>query len=148
THAPGSPPVRWDRDASRVAVAIRWAVRDGRCLLVCAIVTSWQGLGRHPDRPSEEIVREAAATAARALDRGEQELATRHEQRHPAGADAVSLELDGGPEARLLADVVAYGRYLLAASSRPGLPPATLQGIWNREVRAPWSSNYTTNINV
>ena len=25
---------------------------------------------------------------------------------------------------------------------------ANLQGIWNREVRPPWSSNYTTNINL
>ncbi len=41
-----------------------------------------------------------------------------------------------------------YGRYLLISSSRPGGPPANLQGIWNKELRPPWSSNYTTNINV
>lgn len=41
-----------------------------------------------------------------------------------------------------------YGRYLLIASSRPGSPPANLQGIWNKELRAPWSSNYTININT
>ncbi len=41
-----------------------------------------------------------------------------------------------------------YGRYLLISSSRPGGPPANLQGIWNKEMRPPWSSNYTTNINV
>ncbi len=41
-----------------------------------------------------------------------------------------------------------YGRYLLIASSRPGTQPANLQGIWNQEVRPPWSSNYTTNINT
>jgi alpha-L-fucosidase 2 len=41
-----------------------------------------------------------------------------------------------------------YGRYLLISSSRPGGPPANLQGIWNKELRAPWSSNYTTNINA
>ena len=41
-----------------------------------------------------------------------------------------------------------YGRYLLIASSRPGTQAANLQGIWNDMVRAPWSSNYTTNINV
>ena len=41
-----------------------------------------------------------------------------------------------------------YGRYLLIASSRvPGVP-ANLQGIWNKELRAPWSSNYTININT
>ncbi len=41
-----------------------------------------------------------------------------------------------------------YGRYLLISSSRPGGIPANLQGIWNEHVRPPWSSNYTTNINV
>lgn len=41
-----------------------------------------------------------------------------------------------------------YGRYLLISSSRQKGVPANLQGIWNNEVRPPWSSNYTTNINV
>ncbi|KRE32775.1 glycosyl hydrolase family 95 catalytic domain-containing protein [Paenibacillus sp. Soil724D2] len=41
-----------------------------------------------------------------------------------------------------------FGRYLLIASSRTGSQPANLQGIWNRELRPPWSSNFTTNINV
>jgi alpha-L-fucosidase 2 len=41
-----------------------------------------------------------------------------------------------------------YSRYLLIASSRPGGPPANLQGIWNKEMQPPWSSNFTTNINV
>lgn len=41
-----------------------------------------------------------------------------------------------------------YGRYLLISSSRPGGTPANLQGIWNKELRAPWSSNFTININT
>ncbi|THV28042.1 glycosyl hydrolase family 95 catalytic domain-containing protein [Glycomyces paridis] len=41
-----------------------------------------------------------------------------------------------------------FGRYLLAASSRPGTQAANLQGIWNREVTPPWNCDYTTNINV
>ena len=41
-----------------------------------------------------------------------------------------------------------YGRYLLISSSRKGSQPANLQGIWNEEVRPPWSSNYTININT
>ncbi|MBO1004022.1 glycoside hydrolase family 95 protein [Pseudogracilibacillus auburnensis] len=41
-----------------------------------------------------------------------------------------------------------YGRYLLISSSRPGTQPANLQGIWNDDVRPPWSSNYTLNINA
>ena len=41
-----------------------------------------------------------------------------------------------------------YGRYLLISSSRLAGVPANLQGIWNKELRPPWSANYTTNINV
>lgn len=41
-----------------------------------------------------------------------------------------------------------YGRYLLISSSRVTDIPANLQGIWNKELRAPWSSNYTININT
>ena len=41
-----------------------------------------------------------------------------------------------------------YGRYLLISSSRTKGVPANLQGIWNKELRPPWSSNYTTNINT
>jgi len=41
-----------------------------------------------------------------------------------------------------------YGRYLMISSSRPGSLPANLQGIWNNHTQAPWSSNYTLNINA
>lgn len=42
-----------------------------------------------------------------------------------------------------------YGRYLLMGSSRaPGILPANLQGIWNKEMVAPWNSDFHTNINI
>lgn len=41
-----------------------------------------------------------------------------------------------------------FNRYLMIASSRRGGMPANLQGIWNHYLRAPWSSNYTININA
>lgn len=41
-----------------------------------------------------------------------------------------------------------YGRYLTIASSRAGTQASNLQGIWNESLRAPWSSNYTLNINT
>jgi alpha-L-fucosidase 2 len=48
----------------------------------------------------------------------------------------------------LAALLFQYGRYLLIASSRAGSQPANLQGIWNASLRAPWSSNFTLNINT
>jgi alpha-L-fucosidase 2 len=55
---------------------------------------------------------------------------------------------DGAADEGLFALLFHYGRYLLIASSRPGSQPANLQGIWNDQVRPPWSCNWTTNINT
>jgi alpha-L-fucosidase 2 len=41
-----------------------------------------------------------------------------------------------------------YGRYLLISSSRPGAPPANLQGIWNDSNSPPWNCDYHSNINI
>lgn len=41
-----------------------------------------------------------------------------------------------------------YGKYLTIAGSRKGGQALNLQGIWNDNIRPPWSSNYTTNINA
>jgi alpha-L-fucosidase 2 len=54
----------------------------------------------------------------------------------------------GKPDPSLEEMYFQFGRYLLISSSRPGGIPASLQGIWNKEIRPPWRSNYTTNINL
>jgi alpha-L-fucosidase 2 len=41
-----------------------------------------------------------------------------------------------------------FGRYLLICGSQPGSQPANLQGIWNGELKGPWDSKYTVNINT
>ncbi len=41
-----------------------------------------------------------------------------------------------------------FGRYLLIACSREGGLPATLQGIWNKDILPPWDCKYTININT
>ena len=60
----------------------------------------------------------------------------------------LELYSKGGTDSRLEETYFQFGRYLLIACSRPGGVPANLQGIWNKEFRAPWSSNYTININT
>ena len=55
---------------------------------------------------------------------------------------------DGKWSACLEGTYFQYGRYLLAASSRPGTLPANLQGVWNAHERSPWGSGYWHNINV
>ena len=41
-----------------------------------------------------------------------------------------------------------FGRYLLISSSRPGLLPPNLQGLWANTVNTPWNGDYHLNINV
>ncbi len=52
------------------------------------------------------------------------------------------------PDPQLAALYFQFGRYLLIASSRPGSQPANLQGVWNDQLRPPWDSKYTVNINT
>ena len=141
--------IAWEEDgSSRAVVAVRTRTDNGRLLMVCAIVTTWQGLGRAPDRPVAEVLAEAVSQAETALARGAAELRRRHLAAPLPGTGEMGLVLHGSEEAELLATSFAYGRHLLASASRPGLPPANLQGIWNERLEAPWSSNYTVNINV
>jgi alpha-L-fucosidase 2 len=56
---------------------------------------------------------------------------------------------DGGEDNALMAMYFQYGRYLLMGSSRgPAVLPANLQGIWNKEMNAPWNADFHTNINL
>lgn len=56
---------------------------------------------------------------------------------------------DGATDNGLLALYFQYGRYLLMGSSRhPGVLPANLQGIWNKDFNAAWNSDFHTNINL
>lgn len=41
-----------------------------------------------------------------------------------------------------------FSRYLLISSSRPGLLPANLQGLWATEYQTPWNGDYHLNINL
>lgn len=41
-----------------------------------------------------------------------------------------------------------FGRYLLISSSREGLLPANLQGLWADSYQCPWNGDYHLNINV
>jgi alpha-L-fucosidase 2 len=56
---------------------------------------------------------------------------------------------NGAIDNGLIALYFQYGRYLLMSSSRaPGVLPANLQGIWNKDMNAPWNADFHTNINL
>ena len=54
------------------------------------------------------------------------------------------------PESKALAELYYnFSRYLLISCSRkPGTLPATLQGLWCKDMDPPWGSKYTININT
>ncbi len=134
--------------------------------LYFTVKTSFQGFDKHPylegketDICCKELWKKLAA-------RPYEELKNRHISDYRAFYDRVSFSLEGasmhdvptdlrlrefeqdGQEKGIIPLLFQYGRYLLISSSRPGTQPANLQGIWNDKLRAPWSSNFTTNINT
>jgi alpha-L-fucosidase 2 len=142
-----------------------------RMTLLVTAATGYRGHGSAPDRTAGECRREAADRLASAVERFEGEGVRRilasHVERHRQLFRSVHLDL--GTASRPTSDtselirassadedrahelttlLFHYGRYLLIASSQPGTQAANLQGIWNRDPRPAWSSNYTLNINT
>ncbi|WP_156253368.1 glycoside hydrolase family 95 protein [Pseudactinotalea terrae] len=89
----------------------------------------------------------ARADHAALFDRVRLELADRHADDLPTDERLRAVQA-GGHDPALVELLFDYGRYLLIASSRPGTQTANLQGIWNDQPQPPWTSNWTTNINV
>lgn len=135
------------------------------CIIRLAIATGYRGFDQTPDTPLENVQAQTMRELDAALSRDYTALRQRHESDHRRLFDRVSLDLGTSPAASLptderrdrfadapdpslLALYFQYGRYLLISSSRIGSQPANLQGIWNFQVQPPWSSNWTSNINI
>ncbi|MCX7711439.1 MAG: glycoside hydrolase family 95 protein [Clostridia bacterium] len=134
--------------------------------LTLAANTSYNGFDREPGADGKDCTRLCRGTLDRVKDLSYEELKAAHLEDYQKLYKRVELKLgtgeaaalptdqrlerlkNGGEDPQLAALYFQYGRYLLISSSRPGTQPANLQGIWNCQVRPPWSSNYTTNINT
>lgn len=55
---------------------------------------------------------------------------------------------EGGADLGLEQLYFNFGRYLLISCSRKGTLPAALQGLWNKDMEAPWDAKFTININT
>ncbi len=134
--------------------------------ILLTAATGYGGFDQLPDHSAEEIGNACEEQLRAAAKKSDGELLGRHLADHQSLFRRVGLDLGKTPASalptnerlksfatdetdhHLLALYFQYGRYLLIASSRPGSQPANLQGIWNEEIRPPWSSNWTANINV
>ena len=126
--------------------------------------TSFNGYDRQPFTEGRDEKQLCVGDLAVLEDLSWDDALAAHIADHRALYDRVTLELEGGDyddvptderlraaredDNGLCALLFHYGRYLLIASSRPGTQAANLQGIWNQDLRAIWSSNYTININT
>lgn len=58
------------------------------------------------------------------------------------------FEFQDEDDPQLAALYFQYGRYLLISSTREGLLPPNLQGLWANTIQTPWNGDYHLNINV
>jgi len=130
----------------------------------CA-ATSYSGHDLSPDKEGVDPGRAVSRDLEKAMQLSFDDLRQRHVEDYQSLYRRVQLNLgesnvsDDLPTDRRIAEYGAadtgliellfqFGRYLMISSSRQGTLPANLQGIWNKETRPPWSSNWTLNINA
>ncbi|MGN0570554.1 MAG: glycosyl hydrolase family 95 catalytic domain-containing protein [Candidatus Fimenecus sp.] len=125
--------------------------------------TGFSGFDKMPETDRNTIMQKCK-TALNAVDKHYDTLKSRHiadfsalygqqsvsfAEQSEETADAILQNVkNGGDENSLCELLYNYGKYMLIAGSRKGGQPLNLQGIWNKSVRPPWSSNYTVNINT
>jgi alpha-L-fucosidase 2 len=134
-------------------------------IILIGAATGFRRFNQLPDTPKDLVIGAAKRSVETARKQTYAQLKVRHLDDHRRLFRRVHLDLGGQersaiptderidgfeqrPDMALLALYFNYGRYLLMTSSRPGTQPANLQGIWNAQIRPPWSSNWTANINV
>ena len=134
--------------------------------LFLSAATSYHGFTSRPDLSAHALEQRCTTRLAAGMNKGYEVLRAAHISDYQHLFQRVTLDLGtsdgqelptderlaavqkGANDDALLALYFQYGRYLLIASSRPGTQPANLQGIWNDQVRPPWSSNWTINVNT
>jgi alpha-L-fucosidase 2 len=135
-------------------------------ILYVAAATSFNGYDKCPDSDGKDEEKLATTFLQSALKKKYDQLLSSHIKDYQKYFNRLSISLteekksilpidkrleaykNGKPDLALEQLYFQFGRYLLICSSRPGGMPANLQGIWNKEIRPPWRSNYTTNINL
>ncbi|ASA19927.1 glycoside hydrolase family 95 protein [Paenibacillus donghaensis] len=133
--------------------------------LCFSAATSYNGFDQVPGRAGKDYSAAAQEDLRQALKQSYESLRAAHIADYRSLYSRVQLSLGkrqapediaadqwikhyGASDPALVELLFQYGRYLMISGSRPGTQPTNLQGIWNQETRAPWSSNWTLNINA
>jgi len=137
--------------------------------ILIVMTTSFNGFDKDPAKEGRDYISMATRRMEQAASKGYDALKRAHVDDYKRLFDRVSLNLGATDSAiaalttdrqlksytdeqqanpELEALYFQYGRYLLISCSRTPAVPANLQGLWNESLLPPWSSNYTTNINM
>ena len=135
-------------------------------VLYVSAATSFNGFDKCPDSDGKDEVKLATGYLQSALKKTYTQLLDAHVKDYQKYFNRVQFSINDAAAAdkatdQRLADYKTgttdnaleemyfqFGRYLLISSSRPGGTAANLQGIWCKEIRPSWRSNFTTNINL
>jgi alpha-L-fucosidase 2 len=135
-------------------------------VVLISAATSFNGFDKCPVSQGKDENAVAIDDLAKVSNFTYNQLLSNHEADYQKYFNRISLTLSGQPAPEIATDerlrkykdgeadpnleilYFQFGRYLLISSSRPGGIPANLQGIWNRQIRPSWRSNFTTNINL
>jgi alpha-L-fucosidase 2 len=152
-----------DVEGSETSLSVK---RAKSAVIAAAIATSYNGFDKEPGTGGKDPKSQIKKCFEKAEGRSFLQLKESHvqdfrnffdrvsfligenEQKNKPTDTRLKLYTEGKDDPDLEALYFQFGRYLLISCSRPGGIPANLQGIWNPHMRPPWSSNYTTNINV
>jgi alpha-L-fucosidase 2 len=130
------------------------------------LATSFNGFDKDPFREGLDEIKGARDPLEKISKYSYSDLVQRHRADYSKFYNRVVLDLDPAPSEKtetslrlkqnrverpdpgLFKLYFNFGRYLLISGSRTPEAPLNLQGIWNEQMRPPWSSNYTVNINT
>ncbi|RAP75897.1 glycosyl hydrolase family 95 catalytic domain-containing protein [Paenibacillus montanisoli] len=143
-----------------------WVQGATSAVLYFAASTSFNGFDQRPGNDFGALAERNSTTLSKAMNSSYDQLKEVHTLDYRRLFDRVEFSLGdvieeeekldtdkrlqqyGADDPAMVALLFHFGRYLLIACSREGTQPANLQGIWNDITRAPWTSNYTLNINT
>jgi len=141
-------------------------VKDAdEAVIILAIQTSYNGFDKNPYTDGKDYKNLCSGDVAKAVKKGYNQLQKSHIDDYTKLFGRVDIDLgtdsavqkplqsriknyQAGKDPNLSALYFQFGRYLLISASRPGTKASTLQGIWNKDLKPAWSSNYTLNCNV
>ncbi len=141
-------------------------INSNNFYLIIDIETNFDGFDVQPEKSSINPLNVCKERLNSAEKYSLEELMERHIKDYSSLFDRVELHIEGNDFSDCPTDeriekytydnsdvglpvlLYDFARYITIASSREGTQATNLQGIWNEKIRAPWSSNYTLNINT